>query len=100
VITEKHFAIVRAALTFWDEEMQMTDDSVYQHYLHSVDQGAELTAQDVAEIRYYFNNVELKVALIDNSTGKFDSESPVDPTTELSFHADLQTLIVVLVPRP
>ena len=34
----KHLAIVRAALTFWDEEMSAVSHETYRHYLHSKDQ--------------------------------------------------------------
>lgn len=98
MITEKHLAIVRAALTFWDEEMSMENESVYEHYLHSNDQGRKLTANDVADIRDYLNNVDLKVALLEKSSGTFDSDSPFELTNELSFQADRQTPVAVLVP--
>ncbi|MEZ6093461.1 MAG: hypothetical protein R3C03_04365 [Pirellulaceae bacterium] len=91
---------MRAALTFWDEEMGAVDQSVYKHYLHSTDLSTKLTAQDVAETRDYFNNVDLKVALLDKQSGKFDSESPIDPTHELSYQSGHHLPVAVLVSRP
>lgn len=98
MITEKHLSIVRAALTFWDEEMGSVDRTIYEHYLHSNDQGTHFAAGDVATTRCYFNNVELRSALIDKVTGKFDSERPVDSADELSHQVDRQARVVVLVP--
>ena len=98
MINDKHLTIVRAALTFWDEEMSMVDATVYQPYLHTKDHGALLSPAEVAEVRHYFNNIELKVVLLDKKSGTFDSESPISLTGELSYQADRQMLVAILVP--
>jgi hypothetical protein len=97
VITNKHLAIVRAALTFWDEEMASIEESVYKHYLHSVDLGTRITATDVVAVRKHFNEVELKFALVENESGRFVSENPVD--TVLSYQPDKEHLVCVLARR-
>ena len=99
MITNKHVAIVRAALTFWDEEMATASQSTYQHYLHSADVGTEFTPDEVALVRRYFNNIELKKALLNQLTGHFDSEAPVDSGSELACQIGKQVPVVVLVPR-
>ncbi len=66
----KHLAIVRAALTFWDEEMATAPESVYQHYLHSKDKEASIAASEVAETRRFFNEVDLRFALIEKKSGE------------------------------
>jgi hypothetical protein len=97
VITNKHLAIVRAALTFWDEEMASTEESVYKHYLHSVDLGTRISATDVVAARKHFNEVELKFALVENESGRFVSENPVDAV--LSYPSDKEHLVCVLARR-
>ena len=99
MITEKHLAIVRAALTFWDEEMASANQSAYKHYLHSADAETEFSPEDVGFARQYFNNVELKAALIEWSTRAFISESPVDFKDELSHQNDRQIPVAVFVPN-
>ena len=99
MITNKHLAIVRAALTFWDEEMSPTEESVYRHYLHSADSGTRISAADVAAARKYFNEVELKFALVENESGRFASETPVETYSELSYQSDKEHLVCVLARR-
>ena len=99
VITNKHLAIVRAALTFWDEEMASTEESVYKHYLHSADSGTLISATDVVAARKHFNKVELTFALVENESGRFISEYPVDTYSELSYQSDQEHLVCVLARR-
>ena len=96
----KHLAIVRAALTYWNEEMASVDQSVYKHYLHSKDEGHLFTAQHVAEAKSYFEEVEWKFALIDVVTTEFVSSKPVDTLDELSYSPVNQLQVVVLVRKP
>ena len=99
MITEVHLAIVRAALTFWDEEMATAPHSTYKHYLHSTDVGTDISSEDVTMARRYFNGVELRFALVEAMTGAFISELPVDPKDELSYQSDRQIPVAVLVPQ-
>jgi len=99
LLTAKHLAIVRAALTFWDEEMSSVDESIYQHYFHSSDKAKRFTPFDVAEARRYFNGVELNYALCEKQTGMFISDRPVAPETELSYQNDLERLVCILSAR-
>ena len=59
MLQRKHLAIVRAALTYWDEEMAGADRRIYQHYLHSKDMEVEIEAVDVAQTRQFFNSAKL-----------------------------------------
>lgn len=88
-------AIVRAALTFWDEEMASSSKSIYQHYLHSNDREAVITAEDVAETRIYFNQVIPKFGLMDLQTGRLVSKKLVDDSRELTC-GDKQQIVSVL----
>ena len=99
VITNKHLAIVRAALTFWDEEMASADESIYTHYLHSADRGTLITAIEVAKTRAYFNEIELKFALVENGSHEFLSNKPVDDHSELSRQPGQGHLVCVLTRR-
>ena len=65
IFDEKHLAIIRAALTFWDEEMAGASKSVYQHYLNSKDQDIEFDDYDVALTRRVLN-----FACIENPSGQ------------------------------
>ena len=55
-----HLAIVRAALTYWDEEMSGADQTVYQHYLHSQDANVKIDAVSVTQARQFFNAAKLR----------------------------------------
>lgn len=75
MINETHLAVVRAALTFWDEEISMVTRSVYRHYLHSSDSERVLSTEDVAVTRQFFNNVELRFASVNDTTGEMTFKS-------------------------
>ena len=97
MIDDKHLAIVRAALTFWDEEMASADQSIYRHYFHSKDLQRRISPSDVAELRRYFNDVDVKFAVIDKTSSNFISSRPIGTAPELTDQTD-QQLVVVLVP--
>ncbi|QEG22037.1 hypothetical protein [Mariniblastus fucicola] len=82
MLNSKHLAIVRAALTYWDEEMGAESHDVYRHYLHSRDKDTVFTPDDVASVRSYFNAVDHRRGLLNVQTGKlllvtFEDEPPV-----------------------
>lgn len=60
MLQPKHLAIVRAALTYWDEEMAGASQAVYQHYLHSMDADVKIEAVDVTHTRQFFNAAKLE----------------------------------------
>ena len=92
----KHLAIVRAALTFWDEEMASVPRESYRHYLHSKDQDVVISPEDVAEARVYFNQVASKFGLIDFQSGKLISKPLVEDSCELNCKPS-QQIVSVLV---
>ncbi len=98
MISNKHLAIVRAALTFWDEEMGASDREAYKHYLHTKDKEMEFSAKEIAEARNLFNSVELKTALVDIEHGTLVSQSPMEAVAEASYQVDREKLVIVLVP--
>jgi len=59
MLQPKHLAIVRAALTYWDEEMSGADQTIYQHYLHSQDADVKFDAVDVIQTRRFFSSAKL-----------------------------------------
>ena len=92
----KHLAIVRAALTFWDEEMSSASHEVYRHYLHSKDQKVVIAPMDVAIARDYFNQVVLKFGLINLETKTLVSKPLVESRHELNCKIG-QEIVSVLV---
>jgi hypothetical protein len=92
----KHLAIVRAALTFWDEEMASAPEAIYGHYLHSKDQGTRIAPTDVATARAYFNEVDLKFALIKRESDEFLTGKLADQSSDLSCPPG-QQIVCILV---
>ena len=78
-----YLAIVRAALTFWDEEMGSISHETYQHYLHSKDREVVISSEDIAKTRVYFNQVEPKFGLFDLQAGVLLSTQLTDNPNEL-----------------
>ncbi len=89
-------AIVRAALTFWDEEMAPASQAIYRHYLHSKDLGVVITAEDIAMARIYFNQIVPKFGLLDLQTGELASKQLVEDSRELICEPDQQIVSVLL----
>ena len=92
----KHLAIVRATLTFWDEEMASVPETVYQHYLHSKDQGTLITPDDVVEARSFFNEAKLKYALIDLESNELVPGQLATLQSEFSCQSN-QRIVSVLI---
>ena len=80
-----HLAIVRAALTYWDEEMGSEAQSVYRHYLHSKDRGITFAPIDIANVRRDFNKATIKYALLNTVTRKLNPDVLVDDAYRLDF---------------
>ena len=91
-----HLAIVRAALTFWDEEMGGVSHEIYRHYLHSNDKDVVLTAESVARARMYFNQVVLKFGLLDLKTGAIVSTELTNTPDELHCKSGQQIVSVLI----
>lgn len=96
VLRADQLAIVRAALTLWDEEMGSAPEAVYQHYLHSKDQGAAITAEDIATTRAYFNQVNLKFGLVDRQQGVLVSKQLCENSGELDCQPKQQVASVLI----
>ena len=96
MINHTHLAIVRAALTYWDEEMSSVEQTIYSHYLHSRDRGVVLTPESIAIARSFFNGVDAKTGSLNLTTGAvtLDELSVVGGNAQLSDLAK----VVVLVP--
>ena len=82
MLHSKHLVIVRAALTYWDEEMGAESHEVYRHYLHSRDQDIVFAPDDLVSVRAYFNDVVYRRGLLDVQTGQllpitFDDKTAV-----------------------
>lgn len=92
----KHLTIVRAALTFWDEEMASVSHETYRHYLHSKDQDVVIVPEDVAVARVYFNQVVPKFGLLDLQTRMLVSKPLVENNRELICEPS-QRIVSVLI---
>ena len=90
-----HLAVVRAALTFWDEEMATASRPVYRHYLHSRDQEVVIAPADVAAARVFFNEVVIKFGLLDLQSGTLIATPLVEDIDELICNHD-QKIVSVL----
>ena len=92
----KHLALVRAALTFWDEEMSAVSHETYRHYLHSKDQEVFIAPEDVAIARAYFNQVVLKYGLLDLHAGTLVAKSLAEDSHGLSCEPGQQIVSVLI----
>ena len=92
----KHLAIVRAALTFWDEQMSAVSHETCQHYLHSKDQNIVISPRDVAIARAYFNQVVLKFGLLDLQAGTLVTKSLIEDSHGLSCEPGQQIVSVLI----
>lgn len=96
MLNSKHLAIVRAALTYWDEEMGSESHDVYQHYLHSRDQDVFFTPADVVEVRAYFNDVVQRFGLMEAATGRMLSNPLAEDSRFLNIEPS-QKIVCVLI---
>ena len=92
----KHIAIVRAALTYWDEEMGSQSESVYRHYLHSLDNGTAFTPIDIANVRREFNKATLRYALFDTDARELVPDSLVDDASALVAKSHQRVITALL----
>ncbi len=92
----KQLAIVRAALTYWDEEMGSASPAIYRHYLHSTDQEIAIVPHDVAVTRAYFNQVIPRFGLLDLQTGMLVSKPLVEDSHELTCGPSQQVVSVLV----
>ena len=92
----RHLAIVRAALTFWDEEMSGASHETYRHYLHFKDQEEVIFPNDVAEVRVYVNQVIPRFGLLDLQTRTLVSKPLVENSHELNCKQGQQIVSVLI----
>ena len=92
----KHLAIVRAALTFWDEEMSGSSHETHRHYLHSKDQEEVIFPNEVSEVRAYFNRIILKFGLLDLQTRTLVLKPLVENSHELNCKYGQQIVSVLI----
>ena len=100
MLTEKHLAVVRAALRYMDEEMSPSGSAAMYHYFDQRGKVCQPTIGDVADARKFFNAVELSYALVDASGLVIESERlvPASLDGEVSLQSDLSMIASVLVP--
>jgi hypothetical protein len=100
MLTEKHLAIVRAALKFLDEEMSPSGIDALFHYLDSEGQSIGVSLDDLQDARQFFGAVDLSYVLVDSTGVAIESERLIAASSnaELSFQSDLSLLASVLVP--
>jgi hypothetical protein len=100
VLTEKHLAVVRAALKFLDEEMSPSGIDALFHYLDIEGRSIGVSLDDLHSARQFFESVDLSYVLVDSTGVAIESEQliPASSNTELNFQSDLSLLASVLVP--
>ena len=96
MLQPKHLAIVRAALTYWDEEMGPEPESVYRYYLHSQDIGTTFAPIDIANVRRDFNKSTIKYALLDSDTRELVDNRLVENVLSLTLRPHHQIVTVLL----
>ena len=98
MLTEKHLAVVRAALKFLDEEMSPSGSETLFHYLDG--RVEDVSIEDVKVTRKRFGEVDLFYVLVDAACVVVDSERLIAASSpdELNFQSDLSLLASVLVP--
>ena len=100
MLTEKHLAVVRAALTYLDEEISPHGNDALFDYLDESGRNLDPAIEDVKTARRIFDSVELNHLLVDSTGIVIESERliPASSDDEINFHSDLSLLAAVLVP--
>jgi hypothetical protein len=100
MLTEKHLAVVRAALKFLDEEMSPSGSEALFHYLDG--RVADVSIENVKHARKLFDEFDLFYVLVDAAAVVVESERLIAASSndELNFQADLSLIASVLVPAP
>ena len=96
ILQPKHLAIVRAALTYWDEEMGTASYEMYRHYLHSRDTNESFTPEDTANVRAYFNRAVHKYSLADRDSGELVSTALAGEATAVTRETGQQIVSVLI----
>lgn len=101
MLTEKHFAVVRAALTYLDEEISPHGKDALCEYLDETGKSLDPAIEDIKTARRIFDSVELSYLLVDSTGIVIESERliPASSGDEISFQSDLSLLAAVLVPN-
>ena len=100
MLTEKHLAVVRAALRFLDEEMRPSGTDAIVHYHDDLGRAMDVEVNDINEAREFFGSVDLSYVLVDSTGVSIESKRlfPASSFDELNFQSDLSLLAAVLVP--
>ena len=100
MLTEKHLAVVRAALKYLDEEISPHGKNALRDYLDETGTGLDPAIEDIKTARGLFDSVELNYLLVDSTGIVIESERliPASSGDEINFHSDLSLLAAVLVP--
>lgn len=96
ILQPKHLAIVRAALTYWDEEMGTASYEMYRHYLHSRDTNECFTPEDIVDVRVYFNRVVHKYGLADRDSEVLVSTALAGEATAMAREPGQQIVSVLI----
>ena len=100
MLTEKHLAVVRAALRFLDEEIGPSGSEALHHYLEDQSRASGVFIDDIKVAREFFDQVDLFYVLVDPTCLVVDSNRLIAASfnEELNFQSDLSVLAAVLVP--
>ena len=100
MLTEKHLAVVRAALMYLDEEISPHGKEALFDYLDGAGKILAPSIEDIKTARSFFDVIELNYLVVDSTGIVIESERllPASSGNEISFQSDLSLLAAVLVP--
>ena len=100
MLTERHLAVVRAALKFLDEEMSPSGPASLFHYLDHQSRTSGVSIEDINVTRDLFDKVDLFYILVDSAGIVVDSNRLIaaGSNDEVNFQSDLSVLASVLMP--
>ena len=96
MINERHLAVIRAALKYWDEEMSPSGSQAFDHYADDRSHG--ISVADVREARELLANVKLGFVLVDLASDRIVSDE-VSYDGELSYQVGQARVAAMLIPN-
>ena len=98
MLTDKHVAVLKAAVRFLEEEFCPHGADSVRHYLDNSDRELGITSGDIAEARQQIAATEIRYAVLDRFSKSLESAS-LASSHELVWHADRSIPVTVLISR-
>lgn len=96
MLTQRHLALIRAALQFFDDEMVPHGRKAIRPYLDAP-LGDNVTSAEIQKLRSFLRNVELKFGRFDRRTARMIETQLNDLITPVTGGSEM--CVTVLVPR-